>query len=412
MRKIFLGTAIVSCALGTLALWAQPAPAPSDLEKHQALMEYLQLTASPSVFDGDSFPKIDFPNKDAVLETVGPYTLHTRFFDDGWNEVTQPKAPGRYGAIVEAHFTDGTFKVSYVTLFHTTKKYVPAQDPYKASIHFPQAFSLPASLATQQEWNIDHYVNDDLRPVLEQSASYAIFLAALKDLAADPDRFHGYECLRIDNMWWNELEKRQGLAKPYEKIVRLPEGYDQTPEKKWPLILFLHGSGERGSDIGTLKKWGPGAYADGGHPLPFIIITPQCRKDHRWNPELLMQLLDEVTKTDRVDTSRIYVTGLSMGGIGSFDLAAAYPGKFAALACLSGRENPDIIARLHDIPVWLFSGTADDIVPSRYTVELAEALKKKGESVKLTLIPNEGHGGWDKVYSNPELYTWFLQQKL
>jgi predicted peptidase len=101
-----------------------------------------------------------------------------------------------------------------------------------------------------------------------------------------------------------------------------------------------------------------------------------------------------------------------MGGIGAIDLAAAYPGKFAALAPLSARENPEIAPRLREIPTWLFHGTIDDVVATQYSVDLSAALKKLGGPVKLTLLPDVGHGGWEKVYADPQLYAWFLQYHL
>jgi predicted esterase len=376
----------------------------------QALMQGQAIEAKASIFGGEKFPAIDFVDKDLVRRALGSYSFAVRYFDAEWREVKQPGAPGRYGALVEVRFPSGIWDRRELTLFDVGKSYAPAKDPYRASIQFPQAFGLPANIGATEAWNVEM----DLNSVFEQAGRRddAAFVASLHDIAADPVRFRGFETTRVNDMWWQELEKRQGLEVPYRKMVRLPEGYAQAPGKKWPLILFLHGSGQRGDDLAKLKGWGPAGYADQGHPLPCIVVTPQCLRRARWNPELLVKMLDEVEKTYRVDPSRLYLTGLSMGGVGVVDLAATYPGKFAALACLSGREDPDIAPRLHQIPCWFFHGADDEVVPARYSVALAAALKAAGGPVKVTLLPGVGHGDWDKVYAKPELYAWMMGYRL
>jgi predicted esterase len=400
----------VGAEMGTNTPSATPALA-QDPGTLQGLVDAQVVAAAPSVFDGDQFPAIDFINKDLVQRAIGPYNLKVRFFDSAWREVTAPATPGRYGALVEIKFADGVSGVRHLTLFRTTGDYAPARDPYHASLTFPEAFAIPAAVAQSESWNVDEYANDSLELARQSDPGFAVFVAALHDIAADPARFRGFEFYRIDDMWWQELEKRLGLAKPYPRLVHLPEGYAQAPEKKWPLILFLHGSGERGDDLDVLKTEGPGAYADKGHPLPFLVVTPLCPNDESWTPALLWNLLQEIEKSYRVDSSRIYLTGLSMGGIGAIELAATYPGEFAAMAPLSSREDPEIALRLQHIPTWFFHGSDDDIVPTRYAEEMAAALKKEGGPVKLTILPGVGHGGWDDIYANPELYAWFLRYR-
>jgi predicted esterase len=406
---------LLQLARGEVVTNAPPATAPAageSVKKNQALVETQSVTADPSVFAGDKFPPIDFINKDLLRRALGPYTLTVRFFDADWKEVTAPRAEGRYGAAVEIHFAGGESDVRHLTLYHVGPGYSPTRDPYRSTIKFPQALSLPSNITETESWNVNKYINDTFEEARQNDEYYAAFLAALHDADMDPASLRGFEYIRIDNIWWQELEKRQGWEIPYQKLVRLPDGYEQSGNKKWPLILFLHGSGERGDDLAILKPWGPASYADQGHPLPFIVVTPQCRKRERWDPRLLVAMLEEIEKTCRVDPSRIYLTGLSMGGIGAIDLAAAYPGKFAALAPLSARENPEIAPRLREIPTWLFHGTIDDVVATQYSVDLGAALKKLGGPVKLTLLPGVGHGGWEKVYADPQLYAWFLQYHL
>lgn len=401
------------CFFVCLAAGISADAAPGDKEKTDAeIVEDQPVAANPSIFSGGEFPKIDFVNNDLMQRAFGSYTLKIRYFDAGWNEVDHPGAPGRYGAFIDIHFKNGISETRHLTLFKTAQEYSLARDSYQASFQFPADFGLPSGLGQTEAWNFGKYIDDTLGRARTREYSAGAFVAAMADIAADPARLHGFEYWTVDSFWWDEMDKRLGLQKPYRKLVRLPEGYDKDPAKKWPLIVFLHGSGERGDDLAVLKGQGPAAYAEGGHPLPFIVATPQCPKQHNWNPELVLQLVGQMEKDYRVDPSRIYLTGLSLGGFGVLDAAALHPDKFAAVACLSGREDVDLAPRLQHVPIWFFHGTEDDVVPTRYVTELVDALKKEGAPVKLTLIPHTGHGDWDKVYARPELYAWFLQNHL
>jgi len=364
------------------------------------------LVADPAIFDGDAFPKIDFLNKDLVEAAIGPYSLQIRFFDAGWKQVAVPGAPGRYGALVEFRAGDGMACERHLTLFKTPHPYQPAKDPYDVTIRFPAPFDLPSG--SEEQWNISNWVGGNLENMARRDQSGAVLVAALRDLAADPARWHGFNVWRIDDDWWAELQKRLGASQEYPHLTYLPDGYDKD-QRAWPLLLFLHGAGERGNNLDRIKNAGPLVYIHQGHPLPFIVVSPQCPEDEWWNPERLMHLIDEVSAANRIDPKRIYLTGLSMGGYGTWDLAARYPGKFAAIAPVAGGETPGIAERLKGMPTWVFHGSEDDVVPTRYSLDIVQAMQKLGAPVKLTIYPGVGHGGWDKTYTNPELYSWFLE---
>ena len=151
------------------------------------------------------------------------------------------------------------------------------------------------------------------------------------------------------------LPKEYGVSKP-------PRG----KQRKWPLLLFLHGSGERGSDLELVKRHGPPKLIEQGKGFEFVVVSPQCPAGEDWSTDMLNALLDEIIATYSVDENHIYATGLSMGGTGVWDLAIAFPDRFAAIAPVCGkvdRNNPGKACRIKSLPIWVFHGAKDDVVP-------------------------------------------------
>lgn len=192
-------------------------------------------------------------------------------------------------------------------------------------------------------------------------------------------------------------------------LLYLPEGYDKSGQQ-WPLLLFLHGSGETGDMLDFVKKNGPPKMIDHGYKFPFIVVSPQCPDEQTWSVEVLDMLLNEMARLYEVDIDRIYVTGLSMGGTATWDLAIAYPQRFAAIVPICGRVVPDGAARIKDIPVWVFHGAKDDIIPAEISENMVDALRSFGSPVKFTLYPEAGHDSWTETYNNPELWEWLEEQ--
>lgn len=194
-------------------------------------------------------------------------------------------------------------------------------------------------------------------------------------------------------------------------LLYLPEGYN--PQQRWPLVLFLHGSGERGDNLDQLKNHGLPKLIAEGQEFPFIVVAPQCPKSDSWNSKAqlaaLSALLDEIERSYTIDPDRIYVTGLSMGGYGTWALATAHPQRFAAIAPICGGGNPTTVRAIRHVPVWVFHGAKDRVVPLEASQVMVDALKAAGGDVKFTIYPNAGHDSWTETYANPELYTWLLQ---
>lgn len=202
-------------------------------------------------------------------------------------------------------------------------------------------------------------------------------------------------------------------------LVYLPPDYSATNGQHWPLMLFLHGSGERGTDLQRAGIHGPIKLVKQGREFPFIIIAPQCPEKELWQSEPLLQLLDHVSEKYAVDTKRIYLTGLSMGGYGAWQLGLRHPDRFAALVPVCGGGNAiEVILGPGDkgdafksLPIWAFHGAKDDVVPLDESARLVNGLKKQGlKDVRLTVYPEAQHDSWSETYQNPELYEWLAKQ--
>ena len=223
----------------------------------------------------------------------------------------------------------------------------------------------------------------------------------------------------------------------YRYQVFVPNNW--TRKQKWPVILFLHGSGERGetglpqTDVGIGR-----AIRMGEKTTPFIVVMPQCRPEKTWTmldmEEQALAALDQAIKEFHGDPEHVYLTGLSMGGYGTWDMAARFPGRFAAYVPVCGglQGKPDYPSiggslakdatvsdpyvetarRIGKTPVWIFHGDSDTSVPVEESRKMAEALKAAGANYKYTEYPGVGHNSWDKAYAEPELVPWLLSQKL
>jgi predicted peptidase len=194
-------------------------------------------------------------------------------------------------------------------------------------------------------------------------------------------------------------------------LLYLPTHYDQ--QDSWPLLLFLHGAGERGEDLELVKRHGPPKLIEQGKPFPFIVVSPQCPKDGSWStkPLELTALLDDIAAKYKVDRDRVYLTGLSMGGFGTWLLAGYAPERFAAILPICGGGEVFSTRRLTHMPVWVFHGAKDPVVPLKRSEEMVDALKKNNPNVKFTIYPDANHDSWTATYDNPEVYKWLLEQK-
>lgn len=185
-----------------------------------------------------------------------------------------------------------------------------------------------------------------------------------------------------------------------------------TKQKK-PLIIFLHGSGEKGNDLEKVKVHGPFKYLK-NNKLDAYVLAPQCPDNEYWDTEVLYRLIQKIQKENNIDDKRIYLTGLSMGGWGAWNLAFAHPEMFAALVPVAGFVDrvPMIEnCKIKDIPTRIFHGLLDDVVDVSYSTVIYKKLKPCSRDIQLTIFDDANHDSWTRVYDNKEIYEWMLQQK-
>lgn len=203
-------------------------------------------------------------------------------------------------------------------------------------------------------------------------------------------------------------------AYPYQLFIPhgLPEQQKSEEPRKWPLMIFLHGSGERGDDIARVKVHGPPKQADRDRDFPFILVSPLLPEDEDWDIAKLERILEYIVKSLPVDPDRVYLTGLSRGGHATWRWGAAAPDRFAALAPVAGRGDPATACELKDVPVWAFHGDRDDVVEPEGSFAMAQAIRAcGGREGRLTIYPDLGHNSWDPTYADPSLYLWLLSQR-
>jgi predicted peptidase len=223
-------------------------------------------------------------------------------------------------------------------------------------------------------------------------------------------------CMLISIAWADapkqtaaKLEKQVPIKLDY--LVYLPPDYDS--KDAWPLVVFLHGAGERGDDLERVKVHGPPKLIEKGKDFPAIVVSPQCAPGRWWHAQLLelTALIDEIEAKYKVDKDRIYLTGLSMGGFGTWALAAYTPDRFAAIMPICGGGEMLAARALAHVPTWVFHGAKDPIVPLNRSETMVQALEKLKGNVKFTVYPDALHDSWTATYDNPEVWEWLFAQK-
>lgn len=200
---------------------------------------------------------------------------------------------------------------------------------------------------------------------------------------------------------------------PY--LLYLPENYSADGPAV-PLMLFLHGRGESNGPLSIVAKWGPPRRLEAGESMKYLVVSPQCPRESFWSADdqqtRLLELLAHIRNTYHIDEDRIYLTGLSMGGFGTWRLASDHPEMFAAAVPVCGAGDPNKVSNLVKLPIWAWHGTEDNAVPFQKSVEMVEAIKNAGGTrTRFTSLEHIGHASWQAAYQSGDLYQWLDQQR-
>ena len=192
-----------------------------------------------------------------------------------------------------------------------------------------------------------------------------------------------------------------------------PPGYSESAAEPYPLLLFLHGGGESGQDLETLKTGGPPKMLAEGYEFPFLILAPQNPHAKQWwNVRAVKQLLDTVVQHNNVDPRRIYLTGLSRGGSACWDMAVQYPETFAAMAVVCGMAPLPYASWIDkQLAIWVFHGTEDRVIPFSESEQMVARLRELGYDVTFTSYEGVGHNAWDRAYLTDGLFEWFTRRR-
>lgn len=410
-------TSIFSLLLATsLAATAQlpqtntaPTTALNDPRTVKKYMNNLSYAFDPCVFTAKEFPAGSIQPA-AAQGVLGSIQVAVTFYNEKFEEVKTANTPGRFGAVVRITLGDGTKLVRFISLYRL---------PEGAASRTINLGKVKVPLETGMDPAAAKRRNEEIGIAMKSGAAnetggagFAMLLGLAKAMPGiTPDQLLGdlMGFMAQDDVWWYALKKKIGLQPSYLYFTQLPEGYESATTKRWPLVLFLHGSGAIGTTPEQLKVTGV-PHGLLGRKLPVIFVVPAC-PDRGWSAPALAQLLDEVSAKYRVDPDRIIVTGASMGGFGTWALGGAYPERFSAIVPVCGGGNPNDGAKLSKLPVWAFHGQRDTTVPVMMSQMMAAAIQKAGGTPHLTIYPEAAHNAWDQAYATEALYTWMLAQQ-
>ncbi|UCF96594.1 MAG: alpha/beta fold hydrolase [Spirochaetaceae bacterium] len=199
----------------------------------------------------------------------------------------------------------------------------------------------------------------------------------------------------------------------FQYMLFLPQDYYEKSAAAWPLIVYLHGNFQKGTDPQALLSAGLPKILETQTDFSFLVLAPHCNSLQEYRPDMIVNLIDRISGTIRVDRNRIYLTGWCYGGGAAWVTAHTYPDRFAALVPVAAPADVMIDLReLSDLPVWVFHGAKDSDVPASDSKTMVEALRDCEGNVRFTLYTNLDHDCWERTYTDKSLYRWLLRQDL
>jgi predicted esterase len=358
-----------------------------------------------SLLEG-KFPEVGWKNPFRVEKLLGEFPLDIRWYDADLNEAAVPREPGLYTAVAEGSSPDG-FHIRRSIVLHCRAGKIDQQSGIR---HGSPEKKSGGDAASKKNWKvsldkISTGAGKSFLKLLDQNTQNALEITSLTEMkplsvkpSAPSNGKHAQSFVRTVSRNENCLY-----------WLHLPEGYGEK-KQLWPMILYLHPSSLQGHDLTMVRTEIPPESWDKGKDFPFVVVTPQCPETYdAWSNELLTDLLDEIISRYDVDHQRVYLTGVSLGGRGTWSLACEHPERFAAIIPVCGSySHPEKARNLKNVPVWAFHGAKDRVVPITAAKIMTEEIKKYGGDARLTVYPDAGHRISGTTYNNLEIYDWLL----
>ncbi len=362
------------------------------------------LSCKSFVFAGRKFPKIEFEQPAAVEDLIGPHILQTVCHDASFAPVTEAATPGRYGAVVEVRNADGVVATRFVTLFRLAGELDWPSAAF--DLELPAGLGLDPVVAAEQRALLTDFARKRFQEGLARDPRGAVLLAGLHETVPGVRLTQRTGVEARDRDWWYELKKRTGRLVPLPYHLYVPEAAAADPARRWPAFLWLHGSSTTWENAARTELI---AHARRSPGFPYIVVAPNCPPEQRWESRALKDLLDDLVTKLPIDPDRIYLSGTSMGGYGTWSTATAYPELFAAAVPLCGGGDTTDVERLKDLPIWVFHGKSDTVVPTARSEEMVAALHLVVGRVRFSAL-DCGHDPGRLVFSDPKLYAWLARQ--
>ncbi|MCW8132896.1 MAG: prolyl oligopeptidase family serine peptidase [Planctomycetota bacterium] len=350
-----------------------------------------------AVFSGTALPAVR-PGDARLMALAGVLGFETKWFDEGLNEATSAEKPGRYAAVITVKL-DGA---EPILLYRNAWRIDADADKIGAAV--AEALKAP----TEGGRALKALGESALSALADRADLPKTFAAAAANESARADAF--------ERLWWHKLRTKLGTQTKYEYFRTLPKGYDDDKEKRWPAILYLHGSGGRlPRDYQPMEKRNANrdlaGWAMGKGTVPFVIYSLQSFGG--WEPPAVIDTLEKILKEDRIDPDRVIVMGFSMGGMGTWACACDYPDRWAAAVPLGGRgDRAGEVDRVKTLPVWVFNGDRDTTTTLADAEKIVNALKAIQGNVKLTVLKDAGHGETQNgAFETEGLWEWLGAQK-
>ena len=271
---------------------------------------------------------------------------------------------------------------------------------------------VPLADAENMRFELEHYCQSNVELIVYDTLGHEIW----DQVYADPAFWQWFTGSRFSVGPSAQEPDQHHFFRQFSRVVAdnyllyMPRGY-QVHRADWPLVIFLHGSGSAIEDIEKIREGGPPKLIEEGMDAEFLLLAPQLHANVPWDVDRLYGLIRQIMADYHIDADRIYLTGLSRGGFGCWELAVAHPELFAALAPISARDVP-AVERLANSNIWIFHGGADDGVPWQGSQFMYDRLTRAGANVQFSLFQGVGHNAWDRAYADPEFWSWLLAQRL